>query len=73
MSVAGSQVTLSAQPAGTYHEGDGLTLVEADVGVRYSPAGGDEQLERFTGMRLTATADPTSLIAGVNLRSRSSG
>jgi phage tail sheath protein FI len=38
--------------------------------VRYRPAGGNEETESFVGMRLTAEADPSSLVAGVNLRSR---
>jgi phage tail sheath protein FI len=69
-SIAGSQVTLTAKPAGTYLEGDGLTLVEADVNVRYSPADGSVQTESFSSLRLTNTIDPSSLISAVNLRSR---
>ncbi len=69
-SIAGTQVTLDAKPANAYLEGDSLSLVEADVKVRYRPAGGNEETESFAGMRLTAQPDPSSLVAGVNLRSR---
>jgi phage tail sheath protein FI len=69
-SVAGSQVTLTAAPANAYVEGDTLSLLEAQVNVRYRPAGGTEETESFAGLRLTNTPDPSSLIAGVNLRSR---
>jgi uncharacterized protein len=65
VSVAGSQVTLTEAPANAYLEGDSLSLLEAQVSVRY----GDET-ERFSGLRLSNAPDPTSLIAGVNLRSR---
>ena len=68
--VAGAQVTLSAAPANPALEGDTLALVEAEVDVRYRPAGGTEQTERFSGLRLADEPDPSSLIAGVNLRSR---
>jgi phage tail sheath protein FI len=70
VSVVGAQVTLSAPPANAYVEGDSLTLVEAEVNVRYRPVGGTEETEHFGGLRLTNTADPTSLVAGVNLNSR---
>lgn len=63
--VAGSQVTLSAAPAGIVLEGDGLSLVEAEVNVRN---GADT--ERFAGLRLANDGDPASLIEAVNLGSR---
>jgi uncharacterized protein len=69
-SVSGSQVTLTAAPANAYVEGDGVSIVEADVNVRYRPPGGNEETERFASMRLTKSPDPASLVAGVNLRSR---
>jgi phage tail sheath protein FI len=70
-SIAGAQVTLSAVPQKAYVEGDGLTILEADVKVRYRPVGGTEEVEHFGGLRLTKTpSDPTSLIGGVNLNSR---
>jgi phage tail sheath protein FI len=68
-SVVGSQVTLTQAPANAYVEGDTLSIIEADVRVRYRPAGGTEEIERFAGLRLTNAPDPTSLIAGVNLNS----
>ena len=67
--VVGSQVRLTAAPANAYVEGDTLSLVEAEVRVRYRPAGGTEETEQFAGLRLTNAPDPASLIAGVNLRS----
>jgi phage tail sheath protein FI len=68
--VAGSQVTLSAAPANAYLEGDGVSIVEAQVDVVYRRADGTEQTERFSGLRLVDEPDPSSLIAGVNLRSK---
>jgi phage tail sheath protein FI len=68
--VAGSQVTLKSASAHAYVEGDTLSLLEAEVNVSYKPAGGNVETERFGGLRLTNLPDPTSLIAGVNLRSR---
>ncbi len=68
--VSGSQVTLSSAPTGTYREGDELTVVEADVSVRYRPAGGDEVTERFSGLRLTRDGHPESLLRRVNTASR---
>jgi uncharacterized protein len=70
VSLAGSDVTLSSAPAGTYREGDGLTVLEADLSVRYRPAGGDEVVERFAGMRLTRDGHPESLLRRVNANSR---
>jgi phage tail sheath protein FI len=70
VSIAGSQVTLSDTPAKAYLEGESINVVEADVSVRCDPAGVREESELFTAMRLTNTADPASLVAGVNLRSR---
>jgi Bacteriophage tail sheath protein len=70
VSVAGSDVTLSSNPTGTYREGDGLTVVEADLSVRYRPVGGDEVIERFAGMRLTRDGHPESLLRRVNATSR---
>jgi phage tail sheath protein FI len=68
--VVGSQVTLTQAPANAYVEGDTLSVLQADVRVRYRPAGGTEETERFAGLRLSNDPDPASLIAGVNLRSR---
>jgi phage tail sheath protein FI len=68
-SVAGPQVTLNAPPAGTYQEGDWLLLVEAEVAVRYAPAGGDVRTELFSGLRLTADDHPQSLLRRVNAAS----
>jgi Bacteriophage tail sheath protein len=68
-SVVGSQVTLTQAPGNTYVEGDTVSLVEAEVRVRYRPAGGTEETEHFAGLRLTNQPDPASLIAGLNLRS----
>lgn len=70
VSVAGSDVTLSSNPAGEYREGDGLTVMEADLSVRYRPVGGDEVVERFAGMRLTRDGHPESLLRRVNAASR---
>jgi phage tail sheath protein FI len=69
-SIADSDVTLSSNPAGAYREGDGLTVLEADLSVRYRPAGGDEVVERFAGMRLTRDGHPESLLRRVNADSR---
>ena len=68
-SVVGSQVRLTQAPVHAYAEGDTLSLLEAEVRVRYRPAGGTEETEHFAGLRLTNDPDPASLIAGVNLRS----
>jgi uncharacterized protein len=68
--VAGSRVTLSAAPANAYLEGDGVSILEAQVDVRYARPDGTQQTERFVGLRLTDEPDPSSLVAGVNLRSR---
>jgi phage tail sheath protein FI len=70
VSIAGSLVTLDAVPAKAFRKGDSLTVVEAEVRVRYRPLGGTEETERFTGMRLAHTLDQASLITGVNRRSR---
>jgi len=70
VSIAGSLVTLSGTPANQYLKGDSVAILEAEVSVRYRPVGGNEETERFAGLRLTKAADPASLIAGVNLRSR---
>jgi phage tail sheath protein FI len=70
VSVAGSDVTLSGSPAGAYREGDALTVVEADLSVRYRPVGGDEVVERFAAMRLTRDGHPESLLRRVNASSR---
>jgi phage tail sheath protein FI len=67
--ITGSQVTLDAAPASA-KVGDSLTVIEAEVKVRYRPLGGVEETERFAGMRLADTPDTASLIAGVNRRSR---
>jgi phage tail sheath protein FI len=68
--VDGSQVTLSGAPTGRYVEGDGLTLLEAEVRVRYRPGDRPEETERFAGLRLTTGPDPASLVESVNLHSR---
>jgi hypothetical protein len=65
-----AQVTLDSAPANTYVEGDSISLVEAEVQVSYRPAGGDEETERFQGLRLTDPPDPASMIEVVNLRSQ---
>jgi len=70
VSVAGADVTLSSNPVGEYREGDGLTILEADLSVRYRPVGGDEVVERFAGMRLTRDGHPESLLRRVNATSR---
>lgn len=70
VSVAGSDVTLSSNPTAAYREGDGLTVLEADLSVRYRPVGGDEVVERFAGMRLTRDGHPESLLRRVNANSR---
>jgi phage tail sheath protein FI len=70
VSVAGADVTLSSNPTGTYREGDGLTVLEADLSVRYRPVGGDEVVERFAAMRLTRDGHPESLLRRVNANSR---
>jgi uncharacterized protein len=70
VSVSGSQVTLSATPTNAYREGDAITLVAADLSVRYRPAGGDEVVERFAGLRLTQDGHPDSLLRRVNTASR---
>lgn len=70
VSVAGSDVTLSSNPTAAYREGDGLTVLEADLSVRYRPVGSDEVVERFAGMRLTRDGHPESLLRRVNANSR---
>jgi len=68
--IVGSEVTLSSPPTGSYREGDGVTVVEADVSVRYRPTGGDELTERFSGLRLTRDDHPDSLMRRVASASR---
>jgi uncharacterized protein len=68
--IVGSEVTLSSPPTGGYREGDGITVVEGDVSVRYRPAGGDEGTERFSGLRLTRDGHPDSLLRRVGTASR---
>ncbi len=70
VSVAGSDVTLSSSPTGTYREGDGLTVLEAELSVLYRPVAGDEVVERYAGMRLTRDNHPESLLRRVNDASR---
>jgi phage tail sheath protein FI len=69
-SIAGSQITLSSAPAGTYREGDAISVIEAEVSVRYRPASGDEVTERFSGLRLTRDGHPESLLRRVSAASR---
>ena len=66
VAVGDGTVTLSANPGNAYFEGDALTVVEADLSVRYRPPGGDEVIERFAGLRLTNDAHPDSLVRRVN-------
>lgn len=68
--VAGSDVTLSGVPAFAYREGDAVTVVEAELSVRYRPAGGDEVVERFSGLRLTRDGHPQSLLRRIGDGSR---
>jgi phage tail sheath protein FI len=70
VAVAGAQVTLSSPPANTYREGDAISVVEADVAVRYRPSAGDEVIERFSGLRLIRDNHPDSLLRRVNAASR---
>lgn len=67
--VSGAEVTLGSAPGNAYHEGDTLRVIEAEVTVRHVAPGGEETTEPFAGLRLTDDADPSSLIAGVNLQS----
>src|SRR5262249_26437305 len=66
--VSGSQVRLSATPTNPYREGDAVTVIEADLAVRYRPVAGDELTERFAGMRLTQDGHPDSLLRPINAR-----
>jgi uncharacterized protein len=70
VSVGDGVVTLSANPANPHVEGEKLSLLEAELTVRYRPAGGDEVLERLSGLRLTDDTNPDSIVPKVNARSR---
>ncbi len=70
VSVGDGVVTLSAAPANPHVEGEKLSLLEAELTVRYRPAGADEVLERLSGLRLTADTHPDSIVRKVNARSR---
>ncbi len=70
VSVGDGTVTLSATPANAYVEGEALTLLEGDLTVRYRPVGGDEVLERLSGLRLTDDGHPDSLVRKVGARSK---
>jgi phage tail sheath protein FI len=70
VSVGDGTITLSANPANTYLEGDSLSVLEADLTVRYRPQGGDETIERIAGLRLTNDTHPDSFVRKVNARSR---
>jgi phage tail sheath protein FI len=68
--VGDGSVTLSAAPANAYVEGEALSLLEGELSVRYRPVGGDEELERISGLRLTDDVHPDSFARRVNARSR---
>jgi phage tail sheath protein FI len=73
--VAGDMVTFDSAPAGAYLEGDRLRAVEAEVLVRYQPAGGQLIEEDFTNLRIAdaGTAlglDANSLWVAVNAQSQ---
>lgn len=70
LSVGDGSVTLSGAPSGGFVEGQSLTVLEAELTVRYRPPGGEEEIERFSGLRLTAETDPDSLVRQVRERSR---
>jgi Bacteriophage tail sheath protein len=68
--VGDGSVTLSAAPTNEYVEGEALSLLEGELTVRYRPVGGDEELERISGLRLTDDVNPDSFARRVNSRSR---
>jgi len=68
-SVAGNVVTFDSPLANAYSETDWLRVVEAEVLVRYQPAGGQPVQEDFTNLRL-AGQDANSLWAAVNAQSQ---
>ncbi len=70
VAVGDGTVTLSAAPGNTYFEGESLSVVEGDLTVRYRPPGGDEEIERISGLRLTNDAHPDSFARKVNSKSR---
>ncbi|MGO4362938.1 phage tail sheath family protein [Terrabacter sp. RAF57] len=70
VSVGDGVVTLSAPPGNPHVEGEKLSVLEAELTVRYRPAGGDEVLERHSGLRLTADTHPDSIARKVNATSR---
>jgi hypothetical protein len=74
-SVSGSVVTFDADLTGTYLEGDRLRVVEAEVLVRYQPAGGQVVEEDFANLRIAAKdsdvgREASSLWAAVNNQSQ---
>jgi phage tail sheath protein FI len=73
--VAGDVVTFDVPLAGQYLEGDRLRVVEAEVLVRYQPAGGQLIEEDFTNLRIadagtTLGLDANSLWVAVNAQSQ---
>ena len=56
--MAGSQVTLTRRAGERLPSRATGSAVEAEVVVRYRPAGGTEETERFAGLRLTNDARP---------------
>ena len=73
--VAGNVVTFDSALTGTYLEGDRLRVIEAEVLVRYQPAGGQLVTEDFTNLRIADAGtplglDPNSLWVAVNAQSK---
>jgi phage tail sheath protein FI len=69
-SAAGDTVTLSRNLTKTYYEGHQCRIIEAEVGVRYSPqAGLVEAEETFGNLRLKDDGSVNYLVTNVNTRS----
>jgi phage tail sheath protein FI len=68
-SVNGSLVTLRDDLQQVYLEGDRLRLVEAQVLVRYAPAGQPPVDEEFSNLRLVRDGSPSTMIEVVSDRS----
>jgi phage tail sheath protein FI len=65
-SVAGQTVTFAAALANAYYEGATVRVIEAEVGVEYSPNGVLQATETFMNLRLRDDGSPNFIVRNVN-------
>jgi uncharacterized protein len=65
-SVAGDTITFSGNLANVYQEGNKLRVIEAEVGIRYAPAGDAPVEETFSNLRLVNDQSLSYIINNVN-------